>query len=117
MANYSDTTDLGYQLGVTIGATTVPSTTSAADLLDKATGIINAEVRVSSNMTDTYGELAQIEIDLASKMVRNIWSFRSPDVFPYETVALTPEQMRTIHRIHLKFSGTTWDPWETGSQV
>lgn len=116
MANYSTATDIGYQLGVTIGAATVPSTTSVADLQDKATGIINAEVRVSANMTDTYGELAEIEIDLVSKMVRNIWSFRKPEEFPYETVELTPSQMRIIHRVHDKFGGTTWDPYETGVQ-
>lgn len=116
MANYSDTTDLGYQIGITIGASTIPSTTSAADLLDKATGMINAEVRVSANMTDTYGELAEIEIDLCSKMVRNIWSFKNPDAFPYETVELTPDQKRIIHRVHDKFLGKTWDPYETGNQ-
>jgi hypothetical protein len=112
MANYSNTTDLGYRLGITIGAGTIPSTTSAADLLDKATGLINAEVRVSTNMTDTYGELAEIELDLVLRMIRNIWSFKNPDVFPYETVELTPSQIRIIHRIHLKFSGDTFDKYE-----
>lgn len=99
------------------GTTTVPSTISLAEIMNDATAMINAEVRVSTNMTDTYGELATIEINLVLRMIRNIWSFRDPETFPYETVMLLPEQIRIIHRVHDKFSGTTWDPFETGSQV
>ena len=98
------------------GSTTVPSTISLAEFMNDATKMINAEKRVSSNMTDTYGELATIEIDLVLRMVRNMLSFRDPDTFPYETVELSPSDMRIIHRVHNKFGGLTWDPWEVGVQ-
>ena len=109
MANYSSATDIGYQIGITIGTGTVPSTTSVADLQDKITGMINAEAHVSTNMTDTYGELAQIETDLVCKLVRNIWSFIYPDSFPYEEVVLSADQKRIIHRLHDSSKGTMWE--------
>jgi len=98
------------------GTTTVPSTVSLTGLMNDATAMINAEARVSTNMTDTYGELSTIEINLVLRMIRNIWSFRSPEVFPYETVQLLPEQKQIIHRVHDKFTGITYDPYETGVQ-
>ena len=109
MANYSNATDIGYQIGKTISATTVPSTTGVADLQDKMTALINAEVRVSTNMTDTYGELAEIETDLVCKKIRNIWSYTNPDDFPYEEVVLSADQKRTIHRCHTVSRGTSWE--------
>lgn len=98
------------------GTTTVPSTVSLAEFMNDATAMINAEVRVSTNMIDTYGELATIEINLVLRMIRNMLSFRDPDTFPFETVQLLPEQKQIIHRVHNKFVGKTWDPYEQGVQ-
>lgn len=114
---YTSATEINNQLGITIGSGTTPSTTHLTAMLTAADGIINGEVRVSTNMTDTYGELKVIATNLVLKMVRRLWSFRDPESFPFEEVELTPEERRIIHRIHDKFGGTTWDPWETGSQV
>jgi len=91
------------------GSTTVPSTISLAEFMNDATKMINAEKRVSSNMTDTYGELATIEIDLVLKMIRNMWSFTNPDDFPYEEVILSADQKRIIHRLHDTKKGTQWE--------
>lgn len=114
---YTTAAKIGNQLGITIDANSAPNSTDLAQMLIVSDGMINAEVRVTTNMTDTYGELNGIAQDLTLRQVRNYWSFRNPDLFPYETLELTPAQIRIIHRIHLKFSGTTWDPYETGSQV
>lgn len=91
------------------GSTTVPSTISLAEFMNDATKIINSEVRASSNLTDTYGELATIEIDLVLKMIRNMWSFINPDDFPYEEVILSADQKRIIHRCHSVSRGYSWE--------
>lgn len=116
MANYTDATEISNQLAYTIGAGTTPTSTHLAALLTAADSMINAEARVSSNMTDTYGELKTIATNLVLKMIRRLWSFRDPDTFPYEDVELTAEERRIIHRVHDKFTGNTWDPYESGSQ-
>lgn len=88
---------------------TKPSTISLAEFMNASTKMINAEVRVSTNMTDTYGELGIIEMDLVLKMIRNMWSFTNPDEFPYEEVILSADQKRIIHRCHSESRGTSWE--------
>ena len=88
---------------------TIPSTNSLAVFMDNATKIINAEVRINTNMTDTYGELDTIEIEIVLKMIRNLWSFVNPDEFPYEEVVLSADQKRIIHRCHSVSRGHSWE--------
>lgn len=88
---------------------TIPSTNSLAILMNNATKMINAEVRMITNMTDTYGELDTIEIDVVLRMIRNLWSFVNPDDFPYEEVVLSADQKRIIHRCHSVSRGSSWE--------
>ena len=114
--NYTSKDKIGKSLGIEITASSVPNIESVEDFLDDADGMINAEVRVLINMEDKYGELDTIAKNLILKMIRRLWSFRNPDVFPYEDVILTPEEMRIIHRVHDKFTGRTYDAYESGTQ-
>jgi len=91
------------------GSTTLPSTVSLAGFMNDATKMINGEKRVSTNMTDTYGELATIEIALVLIMIRNMWSFLYPDNYPYEEVVLSADQKRIIHRLHDVKKGKSWE--------
>ena len=116
MPNYTSEEKIERMLGITITDSTVPSIETLTEMMSDADGMINAEARSASNMEDTYGELDPIAKNLVLKMIRRLWSFRNPDVFPYEEVILTPEEMRIIHRVHDKFSGKTYDAYESGNQ-
>lgn len=107
MAYYTEE-DLETDLGITIDASSAPSTTDVTAWESKIDGIINGEVRVTSNMTDDYGELKSIAGRLMLLKLQNFWHFRNPDQFPLEDVILLPEDMRIIHRVHLKYSGLSW---------
>jgi len=107
--NYCSAGDIERRLGVTITENTRPNSTDLAGFLDDADDFINSEVRVSENMTDTYGRLKQIAIDIVLKMINNLWSFTHPQIFPYIDIELSDEQKRIIHKNHLKMTGDTWD--------
>jgi len=109
MADYCAETDIESALGITIDENSIPSSDEVSDFITRAQGMINAEAKVSSDMTDTYGELKSIAIDLVLKMVNNMWSYRYPDVFPYLDIELTSEQKRIIHKAHHKFAGKSWE--------
>jgi hypothetical protein len=109
MTNYCAETDIEKRLGVAIDATTRPSTTELAGMIADADDIINIAAKVSSNLTDTYGALKQIAIDLVMKMINNMWSFTHPEIFPYIDIELSETQLAVIRKTHLKFAGETWD--------
>jgi len=116
MANYCLDSDIEAALGTVISSGSMPSAGHLSALFTIVDGMINGEVRVETNMTDTYGELKGIAVDLTCKFIRNSWSFKDPDTFPYESVELSADQKRIIHRVHNKFLGVTWDPYEQGIQ-
>lgn len=108
---YTSALKVGYLMGITFSdePATRPSATDITEMLVEADGIINAEAKVTTNMTDTYGELAIIATSLVMKMINNMWSFTHPEQFPFVEIELTDEQKRLIHKTHLKFAGKSWE--------
>lgn len=108
MAYYTEE-DLETDLGITIDANSAPNTTEVTAWESQVDGIINGEVRVSTNMTDTNGDLKPIAGRLMLQKLHNYWHFRKPEQFPLEDVKLLPEEKSLIHSAHIKFSGTNWE--------
>ena len=77
-----------------------PTTTQLAKMLTIADVIINAEARVTTNMTDTSGRLKAIACSLVQKMIINAMAFSDPDSFGFVEVELTDDQKRIIHIEH-----------------
>lgn len=107
--NYASVENVQARLSFTITANTYPNLTDLAQILDDADSMINKEAKVSINMTDTYGALRMIAVDLSLKMINNMLQFRYPELFPYVDIELTPEQKRDIHKAHHKFAGLSWE--------
>lgn len=111
MANYAEEADVENMLGYSIDATGTsrPTTAQLAEMLSQADSIINAEARVTSNLTDTSGNLKRIACSLVLKMIVNMFTLTDPDVFGFTEVELTDDQKRIIHIEHGVWSSLTWD--------
>ena len=109
MANYTSEAEIEYVLGISIDTNSRPTTTQLGEMLADADAIINAQARVSSNMTDTYGILNRIAKDLVLKQINNMWSFTNPEQFPYIDIELTDAQKVQINAVHRKFAGESWE--------
>lgn len=109
MANYSTEAQIEFRIGFAIDATSRPTSTELAGMMNTATSIINAEAMASSNMTDTYGVLREIEINMVVKMINNVFALAEPDVYPYVEIELTPEEKRLIHMAHRRWASLHWE--------
>ncbi|MHA1795224.1 MAG: hypothetical protein ACTSUK_03870 [Promethearchaeota archaeon] len=106
---YAEVSDIEKRIGITFSSSTQPTLTEVQGMLANADEIINAEAKVTSNMTDNYGILKNIAINLVLKMIINYWSFRDPENFAYVDVELSPFELRQIHKTMEKFEGETFD--------
>ena len=106
---YCAEADVEAVLCMTIDTSSRPTSTQLATMITQADKIINAEVIASSNMTDTYGELKSIAISLVYKMIMNAYAITHPELYTPMEVELTPEQRRTVHMVHGKWTADTFD--------
>lgn len=107
--NYSEIIDVTRRIGMAFDVDTRPSETDVGGMLDNATAIINAEGRVTDNMTDGSGRLKEIEITLVMKMINNYLYFINPTKYALLDIELTEEQKRIIHKEQLKFYGESFE--------
>lgn len=98
---------LGYAIDDT--GTSRPTTTQLAEMLSQADSIINAEARVTSNLTDTSGRLKVIAISLCMKMITNMFAITDPEVYGFIEVELTDDQKRIIHMEHSVWQSKHWE--------
>lgn len=106
---YAIETDIEAMMGFSITTNSRPTSTELASLLSYADSIINAEARVTSNLTDTSGRLKTIACSLVHKMITNIWANSDPDMFGFVEIELTEDQKRIIHVEHSVWQSLTWD--------
>ena len=109
MANYATAAQVGTLVGFTISHTSRPTLTQMAVYLDNADGIINAFMKQSSNITDTYGILQVVACALAQKMVHNLLHFAEPDIYDYIDVSLTEQDEKLIRRAHSVWTVLSWE--------
>lgn len=98
-SGYCAYTDIEAQLGFTVDDVSKkrPSKASVLLYMEWADGVINGEMRKTSNITDIYGMLKPISIRLAMIFVNNSFAVTDPEVYTYEPAILVPEEIRIIH--------------------
>ena len=108
---YATEADMEALLGFAIDATgnTRPTTAQLAVMLSQADYIINAEARVTTNLTDTSGNLKRIACALVYKMIINMYALSDPDQYGMSEIELTDDQKRIIHIEHGVWDSLTWD--------
>lgn len=97
----------GYDIDDT--GTSRPTSTQLSGMLEDADAIINAEARVTSNMTDTSKRLRVIAVSLCLKMVTNMFALTDPETYGFVEIELTDDQKRIIHMEHSIWQSQTWD--------
>ena len=108
MADYASAAQVGARLGWSITSSSRPNLTQMASVLADCTSIINGFMQVTSNVTDSAGFLRVVAINLACKMVNNIFAMAEPEKFAYMEVALTPDDERLIRKALRKWAATAW---------
>ena len=108
---YCDKSDIEAQLGYTVDDVSKkrPSKSSVLKFMKWSDGIINGEMRESSNITDTYGMLKPISIRLTMIFVNNSFAVTDPEVYTYEPAILIPEEIRIIHAAYKIWAIKTYE--------
>lgn len=108
---YATKSDIEAMVGYTISdsSDSLPTETYLDVMLERADSIINAEMKETTNITDTYGYLKTVACNLVYKMINNVLAIQSPEKFGPMEVTLTPEDMRLIHMAHEKWATYTTD--------
>lgn len=106
---YAIETDIEGMLSITIDATSRPTTTHLAVMLANADAKINAFIKQSSNITDTYGILKAVACGLVHKMMNNMFNFAEPDSYDFVEVLLTEEDKDLIRRAHSVWQVLSWE--------
>lgn len=110
MATYAIETDIEGMLGITISATSVPTTTHLAVMLTQADAIINGFLKTSSNVTDTYGVCKMIACRLVRKMIHNLFAMRKPELYEMVEIGLTDNDKQQLQRAHTPSEiGYSWE--------
>lgn len=106
---YCTEADIEAMIGFAIDATSRPTTTQLAVMLTNADSIINAFIRESSNITDTYGILQTIACHLVIKMVNNLFAFAEPENYPLLEIGLTEQDEKLVLKAHSKWQVKSWE--------
>jgi len=98
---------IGYLIDAT--GNSRPSTAQLTQMITNAGAIINAEARVTSDLTDTSGRLRVIATSLVQKMINNLFAISSPEMYAFVEVELTDDQKRIIHMEHSIWQSLTFE--------
>jgi len=109
MANYAAEADVEGMKGFAISATSRPTTTELAVMLTQADSIINADMMISTNATDTYGILKANALSLIDKMINNLFFLAEPDNYDYQQVELSDDERRRMLKAHSKWGVLSWE--------
>jgi hypothetical protein len=112
MADYCSEADMEKVLGYAIDASSRPTTTELALMLTISTSYINAELKQSTNLTDTYGILKAVACNVTYRQINNLFALQDPDKYAMLEVGLTPEEIRLLHMAHSVWDSITWDTGE-----
>ncbi|MFX1296292.1 MAG: hypothetical protein ACFFD2_15755 [Promethearchaeota archaeon] len=106
---YAIETDIEGMLGMTISATSVPTTTQLAVMLTQADAIINGFLKQTS-VTDTYGVCKMIACKLVRKMIHNFFAMRKPELYDMIEIGLTDNDKQQLQRAHTPSElGYSWE--------
>lgn len=108
---YAEKADIEAMIGYSISNDTdsQPSETYLNVMLSRADSLINAEMKESTNITDTYGYLKTIACNLVYKMINNLLAIQDPENFGPMEIVLTAEDMRLIHMAYTKWDSHTME--------
>jgi len=108
---YCEESDIEAIYGWSIDATGTsrPTTAQLAEMISQADAVINAEARVTSNLTDTSTRLKVIAVSLVLKMIINMFAITNPDMYGFTEIELTDDQKRIIHMEHSIWQSKTWN--------
>lgn len=109
MATYATEADIEGMLSIAVDATSRPTTTHLAVMLANADGIINAFMRKSTNVTDTYGILQTVACHLVVKMINNMMYLAEPSKYPLLEVGLTKQDEDLIQKAHSLWEVESWE--------
>jgi len=108
MADYASAAQVGARLGWAITSTSRPNLTQMASIIADTTSTINNFMQKPSGITDSAGFLRVVAINLACKMVNNIFAFAEPEKFAYMEVALTEDDERLIRKGLRMWAAKSW---------
>lgn len=94
--------------GITISATSRPTTTQMTAFLAEADKKINGEMRATTNITDDYGSLSPIATALIMKMINNLFALAEPEDYAMVEIELTEADKRTIHMTYSRWQSLSW---------
>ena len=107
---YAIETDIEGILGYSVAATgTRPTTAELAIMLTQADAFINAEIRESTNITDTYGILKAVAIGLVYRMINNLFYLAEPDNYNHMDIELSDPEIRLIRLAHSDWAAESWE--------
>lgn len=109
MANYCAETDIEGMIGYAIDATSRPTTTQLAIMLIQADSRINAVMQKTSNITDSFGLLKVVAIQLVLKTINNMFSFAHPNDYDFVEVLITDEDKDLIKQAHSIWAAKSWE--------
>lgn len=93
---YSTNDDVQEHYPFAFAATSRPTTSQIAGFRGQSNGVINGYLRVSSDVTDTYSDILNIEVDLVNQFVDNYHARgRGERTYP---VALSIDQMKILRK-------------------
>lgn len=98
-----------YGYAIDASGTSRPTTAQLTEMLSQADAIINAEARVTTNLTDTSGRLKSIACSLVLKMIINMFALTNPDAYGFTEVELTDDQKRIVHMEHGVWQALEWE--------
>ena len=108
---YAVEADLEGIIGYAIDASGIsrPTTAQLAKMIELADGIINAEARTTTNLTDTSKRLKVIAVSLVQKYINNMFATTDPSAYAMIEVELTDDQKRIIHMEHGVWNSLSWE--------
>jgi len=108
---YATSTNVGNRIGITFSddPATRPSLTQAIAMCTDADSIINGYMKQSSNITDTYGFLRTVAINLVIKMINNLFALAEPDAYALIEVQLTEQDKELITKAHSIWAADSWE--------
>lgn len=109
---YCTEADVEAMEGYSIDTNSFPTSTDVASMITWADSIINAALRVTSNVTDTNGFLKFVAVNLVHKMFNNMLSTHYPEQYGYMDVSLSEWEIVNIRAIYAGINGLTFSVGE-----
>jgi len=109
MANYASQAETEATVGMTFTTTTRPTLVQMGVLLSLCDEAVNSVMLEDANITDIYGYLKAVTLQLFRIKFNNILWLSSPERYDYISDELTKDQIALIRTTHKVWAAKTWD--------